>query len=345
MKALVKSKKGTGGVEIQDVPVPQLREGEVLVRVINAGICGTDVHIYHNRFTCTPPVILGHEFSGVVAELGPGVDAVAVGNRVVSENNPFACGTCPTCARGYPNICRHKRPIGIHSDGCFAEYVRLPAHLLHQIPPEISLEEAALMEPLAVAVHAVGHRSGVEQGDIVVVMGPGAIGLLTAQVARAEGAGQIIIAGTSGDTTTRFACAAELGFDVCNVDEEDLTERVGALSAGNRADLVIEASGARAAVQQGIELLRRGGRMAVVGLTGQDQIAVSWDRMVAKGLSAFFSFGSRQDDWRKGLDYLARGQVQTQPLITDRLRLEDWPEGFRRLESREGIRGLFQIGN
>jgi L-iditol 2-dehydrogenase len=345
MKALIKSKKGAGGVGIQDVPVPQVREDEVLVRVINAGICGTDVHIYHDRFNYTPPVVLGHEFSGIVEELGPGVDSISVGSRVVSENNPFACGTCPACARGYPNICPQKRPIGIHSDGCFAEYVRLPAPLLHQIPPEISSEEAALMEPLAVAVHAVDDRSGVEQGDIVIVMGPGAIGLLAAQVARAEGAGQIVVAGTSGDATPRLACAAELGFDVCIVDDEDLTERVGALSAGNGADLVIEASGARAAVQQGIELLRRGGRMAVVGLTGRDQILVSWDRMVGKGLSVFFSFGSRRGNWTKGLDYLSNGQVQTLPLITDRMRLEDWPEGFRRLECREGIRGLFQISS
>jgi L-iditol 2-dehydrogenase len=343
MKALVKVKRGEGHVSIQDVPVPQVEQGEVLIRVRNAGVCGTDVHIYHDRFPTTPPVILGHEFAGAVEATGPTVDSVAVGDRVVSENNPFACGICQSCRRGYPNMCPEKRAMGIHSNGCFAKYVKLPAHLLHRIPSQVSFEEAALMEPLAVAIHAVDDRCGIDAGDLVVIMGPGAIGLLAAQVARAEGAGDVIVVGTSRDAMPRLACAAGLGFEICNIEEDDLAERVRFLSNGDGADVVVEAAGASAAVQQGIDVLRRGGRMAVVGIIGQDQISLGWDRMVSKGLSILFSYSSRYENWEKGLDYLARKSVQAKPLITDRIGLEDWREAFRKLERRESIRAIIEL--
>ena len=241
MKALIKTSRGVGNVQVQDTAIPTLGEAEVLIRVKVACVCGTDVHIYNDRFANSPPMTLGHEFSGVIESLGGGVKTLRVGDRVVSANNPFACGSCAICKRGYPNMCPHKRAMGIHSDGCFAEYIKLPANLIYQIPDNISFEEAALMEPLAVATHAVSHRCSIEQGDTVVVFGPGTIGILAAQVARAEGAKNIVLVGTTRDEKTRFVCADKLGIETLNIEKlgnDGLRARIDKLTVNAGADVV-----------------------------------------------------------------------------------------------------------
>jgi L-iditol 2-dehydrogenase len=277
--------------------------------------------------------------------LGQGVTAVAVGDLVVSENNPYACGQCRVCTTGFPNLCRSKRAMGIHSDGCFAAYLKLPEHLLHRVPPGVSAEVAALAEPLAVATHAVADRCGIAPGDTVVVLGPGAIGLLAAQVARAEGAARVIVAGTAQDEGLRFGVAHELGLETCNVQREKLEERVLAVTGGLGADVVVEAAGAPAAVRQAITLLRRAGRLVVIGLTGKPELAVDWDGMIGKGLRVDFSYSSRRPNWDKAMHYLASGQVRTLPLITARRPLTEWPEAFAALERQETLRTIFTLGD
>lgn len=341
MRALFKSTTGIGNIELRDIPIPEPEKGEVLIRVKIAGVCGTDVHIYYDRFASSPPVILGHEFSGVIEKLGPGVETFQMGDRVVSENNPFACGTCKICSLGYPNLCPHKKAFGIHSDGCFAAYVKLPVNLLHHIPDNISFEEAALCEPLAVSVHAVSERCGIEKGDTVVVFGPGAIGLLSIQVAKAEGADKVLLIGTSKDKEVRFECAIKLGIETLDIDKEDLTEKVMSLTQGVGADVVIEASGSKTAIIQGIELLRKNGRMAISGITGQKEVPLDWDRMVSKGLSLFFAFGSRSQNWERSLKLLSKKKVKTLPLITHRFRIEEWEEAFHTMETLKAIRPVF----
>jgi L-iditol 2-dehydrogenase len=343
VRALVKTRNGVGHVELTEVPVPEPAKGEVLIRVRAAGVCATDVHIARGRFPCTPPVTLGHEFSGVVERVGEDVGGVRAGDRVVSENNPMACGTCRVCSQGFPNLCAQKRAMGFHSDGCFAEYVKLPAHLLHVIPPGVTFEAAALAEPLAVAVHAAADRCGIEKGDTVVVTGPGTIGLLAGQVARAEGADRVVAAGTDRDVAVRLPCAAGLGLDPCNVDREDLGARIASLTGGTGADVVIEASGATPAVVTGLGLLRRGGRMAVSGITGGGELPLDWDGLVARALTLCFCYSSRRRNWDRGLAYLADGRVQTLPLVTHRMTLDQWPEAFDALERRESIRTVFDM--
>ena len=344
MRALAKFAEGRGNVRLRDVPEPTPGQEEVVIRVQAAGVCGTDVHIYYDRFPSSPPLILGHEFSGVIECLGPGVKTFQVGDRVVSENNPFACATCKICSLGYPNLCPHKKAMGIHSDGCFADYVKLSVSLLHRIPDNISFEEAALTEPLAVAVHAVSDRCGVELGDTVVIFGPGAIGLLSAQVARAEGAGRVLLVGTTKDEEIRFECAAKLGIETLSIEKEDLKEKVMSLTEGIGADVIVEASGSKKAIIQGVELLRRNGRMAVSGITGQRDIALDWDRMVSKAISVFFAYSSRRQNWEKALKLLSEKKVKTSPLITHRFRIEEWEEAFRVLETLQAIRPVFLMG-
>ena len=345
MKALMKTAKGPGHIELRDIPTPTIAGEEVLIRVVNAGVCGTDVHLQYDRFANSPPFVLGHEFSGEIAAMGEGVSGLSVGDRVVSANNPYACGRCAVCRAGSPNLCPEKRAMGIHSDGCFADYVKLPATLIHGIPENVSFAEAALMEPLAVATHAVAHRCGIRQGDSVLVFGAGAIGLLAGQVARAEGAGWVLLAGTSKDEATRFGCARELGLETVNVEKEDLSGKVMGVTDGLGVDVVVEASGSAAAIGSGLGLLKRTGRMAVSGITGKSEIPVNWDGLTAKGVSLFFCYSSVNEDWERGLSYLASKRVATGPLITHWFELGQWREAFATIERLEAIRPVFRIGS
>lgn len=343
MKALLKTASGKGNITLTSVTKPKPDQGEVLIRVHTAGVCGTDIHLLHDRFNNSPPFVLGHEFSGIIESCGSGINDLKPGERVVSANNPHACGTCKLCQTGYPNLCSEKKAMGIHSDGCFAEFVKLPVQLIHRIPDNVDFEAAALMEPLAVAVHSVFHRCKIEKGDVVVVFGPGTIGLLAAQVALAEGAATVILAGIDVDEAVRFACAKKLGIQTVNVQKENLEDLIMSQTKGIGADVVIEASGSLKAITSAISLLRRNGRLAVTGLTGQSEIMLAWDQMVSKGISVLFTYSSVNSDWRRALTYLSEKVVQTKPLITHHFTLEEWEKAFQVMEQMEAIKPVFHI--
>ena len=201
------------------------------------------------------------------------------------------------------------------------------------------------MEPLAIATHAVANRCGINKGDAVVVFGAGAIGLLAAQVAVTEGAGNVLLVGTSKDEKNRFKCAQKLGLETLNVEKENLTEKIMSLTNSMGVDVVIEASGSPAAVKAGLGLLKKTGRMAISGITGKDEIPISWDSLISKGASLFFCYSSVNKDWQKGLNYLADKKVSTLPLITHRFKLGQWQEAFETIENLEAIRPVFQISN
>jgi L-iditol 2-dehydrogenase len=342
VRALVKYARGPGLTEIREVPVPVPAAGEVRVRVEAAAVCASDVHLYHDRFPCEPPLVLGHEFSGVVEQMGPGVSGWRAGEAVVSENNPQACGVCRICRAGFPNLCPEKRAIGFKRHGCFADYVTVPADLLRRVPAGVSFRAAALSEPLAVAIHAVEDRGRVEPGDFVVVLGPGAIGLLAALVARAEGAASVVVAGTGRDTA-RLAKARELGLGTCHVEQEDLVAEVLSKTGGFGADLVVEAAGAAAAVNAAARVVRRAGRIVAVGITGQQQIPVPWDALVAKGVALTFSYSSRRRNWDKAMDYLRDRRMPLESLITASVPLARWQEAFVRPEQMADIRTLLEL--
>jgi L-iditol 2-dehydrogenase len=343
MKALIKSAPGKGNISLTNIPIPTPDCHEVLIKVHTAGVCGTDIHLFHDRFKNSPPFVMGHEFSGIVENIGSEVEGIKLGDRVVSANNPYACGVCKLCQTGYPNLCSQKKAMGIHSDGCFAEFIKLPANLIHRIPDNVDFEDAALMEPLAVAVHSVSHRCKIEKGDVVVVFGPGTIGLLAAQVARAEGAAKVILAGITVDEAVRFECAKKLGIQTINVQKENLADIISSFTGGIGADVVVEASGSFKAITSAISLLRRNGRLAVTGLTGQADIKLKWDEMVSKGISVLFTYSSVNSDWRQALNYLSEKKVLTQPLITHRFTLEKWEKAFQVMEQMEAIKPVFNL--
>jgi len=342
MKALVKTRKGEGFIEIQEVPMPDYSANEVLIEVKAAGICGTDIHIYHDEYPYWPPVTMGHEFSGKVIEVGKNVKQWKKGDRVVGEPHTKACGICYLCRTGNIYICPHKRSIGWGIDGAFANYLKMPSHLLHKIPEELSYEEAALTEPTAVAVSSVLLTGKVEPGDIVVIEGPGPIGLLSAMAARAAGASKVIIAGIESDEKVRFKIAKTLGFtELVNVNKEDIVEETHHLTQGRGADLVVEASGAEISINKSIQITRRLGRIIVLGITGKKQVSVNWDEAIFKGLDIKFCFSTTYPSWGRALSLMAKELIEVSPLITHKVNLGEWEKTFNDLEKGNGIKGIF----
>ncbi|HHW10263.1 MAG TPA: alcohol dehydrogenase catalytic domain-containing protein [Firmicutes bacterium] len=342
MLALMKIAKGPDNIELRDIPEPKPGPREALIAVKAAGVCGTDLHVKHDRFPYWPPVVLGHEFSGQVVETGAEVTTVKPGDRVVGEPHTKACGKCWLCRSGNIQICPEKRSIGWGIDGAFTKYLVMPDHLLHKIPDHLSYEEAALVEPTANVVHDVLERGRVESEDLVVVLGPGPIGLLAAQAARAGGAREVVIVGAPRDEEFRLPVAMELGFRyVVNLAKQSPLDLVMELSGGRGADLVVEASGAEPAINSAVELVRKKGRIAVIGMTGKDKIGFAWDKAIYKAIDIIFNMSTSYTSWDRAISLIARGAVNVKPLISFSEPLTNWAQVFEDLENQKGLKAVF----
>jgi len=338
MKAVVKTQPGTGNVAYVDFDEPQPGPGEVKVAVKAAGICGTDLHIYRDEFPSRPPVVLGHEFGGEVVALGAGVEQVAVGERVAAELPVEPCGRCRYCKTGYLNLCMDRRGLGWSANGAFAPFMVVEADRLHRIPDEIDFEEGALCEPLAVAANGVVELTGVRAGDAVYVSGPGPIGLLVAQVAMAEGA-TVVVGGIEADAS-RLALGRELGIPhTLNVEQDDPASLLQDMTGGLGADVVFECSGAGAAANQCLEVVRKGGTYTQMGLFGKP-VQFNFDRAVVKELRIQGVFSSNWRSWDRALRLLRQGRVQLRPLISHRFPLREWRTAFELLWRQEGMKVL-----
>ena len=341
MKALVKYEAGPGNMEIREVPEPAPGPGQVKIKVSKAGICGSDLHIYHSDIAIPvrPPVVVGHEFSGVIAELGEGVTGFSVGERVVSETAYHYCGTCEYCREGFYNLCNERRTLGYWFNGVFAPFTVVPAARVHRIPDHVSDTAAAMTEPLACVCHAIYDLCRIVPGDLVLVSGPGSIGLMALQVAKAHGA-RVIVSGTGVDTA-RLELAKKLGADyTVNIEEEDLHGLVAGLSANGCVDVVLECSGAARAVDAGLNLIKKRGYFVQIGLPGK-KITFDLEKVCYKELRFSGSLGSRNHSWRKALQLLREGKVDLEPLADTIMPLSQWQEAFRKFESKEGCKILF----
>lgn len=294
MKALVKTKKGEGQIALLERDIPELAGDEVLIQVAYAGVCGTDIHIYHDQYPYWPPVIIGHEFSGTVVKTGDNVTDYEIGDRVVGEPHNRACGKCHLCRNGKIQICAEKRSIGWGIDGAFAEYVKMPQKLLHKIPEKVSMESAAMAEPSAIVAHQLLERTGVCPGDTVVIMGVGAIALIASQMAKIAGASNIILCGCTSDMAYRLEVAKKLQcFDIfVNVQEENLEEIVIKETGGKGADVVVEASGAASAIGSGVKVLKKAGKFCAIGMTAREKIEFSWNEAMMKAIDIKFNMSS-----------------------------------------------------
>jgi L-iditol 2-dehydrogenase len=336
MLGVVKYAQGAGNVRLMEVPEPSVRPGHVVVEVEAAGICGTDLHIQSAEYPCDPPVVLGHEFSGAVVDIGPDVNQGLAGKRVTCLPYFVTCGSCEFCRTDQPNLCPSRKSVGSGVNGAFARYILVPERSVRELPGNVDFIAGAVTEPLACCVHAVLDKSILRPGDIALVTGPGAIGLLTAQVALAWGA-TVVLAGTSADNE-RMELARRLGVQhTMDVEGDLVAEAVKDLTSGRGVAAVYECSGSTSAARMALDVVKRRGQFVQIGLFGK---RIEWDADLAvmKEVDVRTSFASTPASWDFALRLLQQGRVQTRPLVTDTLLLSDWETGFQRFRDRQGIK-------
>lgn len=325
MIGLTKLADGAGHVGLSERPERAPGPGEVLIDVQGAGICGTDLHIEAGEFRTKPPVTMGHEVSGIVSVIGDGVDAAWLGAGVVSETYFSTCGACAWCQDGRINLCPDRRSIGSMVDGAFAPRVIVPVKNLHRRPAWLDAHAAALVEPLACVCHCLCDPSTVDAGDRVVVTGPGPVGLLAAQVARALG-GEVEVVGLPQDAE-RLETARALGFTT-----------PAAATAG--ADVVIECSGAAGGAAVCLEAAGRAARYVQVGVFGKP-VQLPFDLVFQKELVVTSGFASTPQSWRRALALVESRKVDLPPLVSSVIPLSGWAQAFADLRASRGIKIVF----
>ncbi|MBP1804333.1 zinc-dependent alcohol dehydrogenase family protein [Rubellimicrobium aerolatum] len=302
-----------GQFEVMEVPEPVPAPGEVLVRVAAAGICGTDRHLLRGEFLGTPPVVLGHEFSGVVEALGEGVTGLQVGDRVACDPN-IACGACPSCLRGRINLCERLVAVGVNRDGGFAELCAFPAHRAVPLPAGLGLREAALSEPLACCLHALDIAAP-RPGERAIILGGGVIGLLCLQLCRLAGA-EVLLVTRSPD---RRRIAEGLGARTVALAEEAR----GVWPRG--ADLVLECAGVAETVAESPRLAARGGRVVIVGVLARGEtVAIEPFDLLVREVDLRMAFVNPFTQGR-AVQLLASGAIEADPLITREVGREELP--------------------
>ena len=338
MKAVVKTAEGVGNVALLDVPSPSCGDYEVKIKVMAVGICGTDIKIMQGGAWSNPPVILGHEYAGVVAEVGKNVTEIHVGDRVISETAQVVCGKCSYCLSGNILMCDERLSIGYGVNGAMAEYCVVREGIVHKIPDGLDFDSAALAEPTAVAVHAALDHVHLEKDEWVLVSGCGAIGLLVAQIMKSIGC-HVIITGISPDKR-RLEVAKELGCDYAvNVEADDLSSLVMEVTNHIGVSAVFECSGAESSVRAVMPLLKKTGKLVQVGLTKPD-LTINYALLPGREISLIGTFGHVWSSWETALELLGSGKVQTKPIITHHFPLEEWEKAFEIARGGEGIKVL-----
>lgn len=341
MKAVVLYRQEDGCVDIREMPRPTIGPNQVLIRVETCGICGSEIHIYHNQvsYKLRPPLILGHEFSGVIVEAGAEVRGFAVGDRVTAETHAYTCGTCRFCRAGEYNVCPERRSFGFTENGAFARYVAVRQEILHHVPESVPLADAALTEPLCVAYNALVEKTRIRPGDFVAILGPGPIGLFCVEVARLQGAGTILVSGTAQDRA-RLDLARRLGADVAvNAQQEDPVALALEMTGGVGADVVVDAAGPAATLRQSMAMVRRNGQITKIGW-GPEPVNLSLDPLIEKVVTLQGSFSHTWNTWERVLALMAQGRLQTAPLVSARWPISRWREAFAAIESQAAVKIL-----
>ena len=339
MQAIVKPAPAPGA-EVSRVPVPEIGPRDVLIRVRAASICGTDLHIYNwDRWAqrrLRPPLVFGHEFCGHVERIGDEVQGLKTGEFVSAEMH-VACGLCYQCRTGQSHICQDVRIIGIDADGCFAEFVKIPATNVWKIDSAIPVEYAAILDPLGNAVHTV--LAGDVAGMSVAITGAGPIGLFSIAIAKACGAGPVFV---TEPHPYRQKLAVKMGADdVIDPTSTDAVAEVLNRTSGVGVDVVLEMSGHPDALRQGFQMLRRGGRISLLGIPAKPLEIDLANDVIFKGAIVQGINGRRVfDTWYKMQALLKSGALKLDPLITDRMPLADFDRGIQMLLSGDASKIL-----
>jgi L-iditol 2-dehydrogenase len=337
MRALRKLQAGPSDLVVVEVPVPEPGIGQVRVAVFATGMCGTDLHIMDGTYASAPPVTLGHEMTGVVDAVGAGVDESWLGSRVCPAP-AITCGICEWCRTGLPMHCPDRLSAGTSLDGGFAPYVVVPVRNLFRLPASVSEYAGALVEPLACVCNALMDPDAITPGDRVVVIGPGTIGILAAQVAIAAGA-HVTLVGLGTDAP-RLAIAAAMGIDARTLDDPQTRLDLDREGAAREIHAVIECSGAQPAVTWALSLLRPRGRLVQLGLMGDDS-AVPLAKTILREVTITGNYGSTPMAWHRAIALLAAGRIQLDPLITSVLPLDGWQQAIAHFQNQQGIKTLF----
>lgn len=341
MKALVKYGNKPGEVEIRDVPIPQIGPDDVLLEVKAAGVCGWDIEMWRHRMAnpVNVPVIQGHEFCGIIKELGDNVKTFHRAQRVVSETAAYICGRCPQCITGNYHLCPERRGFGYGVDGAFTDYVKVPSRCLHRIGDNVSFEQAALTEPACVAYQALMVLSTIIPGTAVLIIGPGPVGLFCVQLAKASGASPVLVAGTGKDSR-RFEAAKKLGADeIIDVTATDVRSFINSTTQNRGIPLVVDAAGNKHALSLAIDTVAPQGQVTKIGW-GPEPIDFSLDPLLAKAARLQGTFSHNWPVWEAVIAMLSSGSLQTEPMISHRIELAQWLETFEAVEACQAVKAI-----
>jgi L-iditol 2-dehydrogenase len=322
-----------GEIEFRDVQKPSVADEQVLIQIRRIGVCGSDIHVYHGLHPYTGyPVVQGHEVSGVVAEVGQGVQGLAVGDKVTFTPQ-VTCGACYPCQHGMYHICESLKVMGFQTDGAGQEFFPVQADKVLKMPEHVSLDQAALVEPVAVAVHALLRAGEDLAGKRVLVLGAGTIGNLTAQTARAMGASAVMITDISAYKLDQAqACGIELAV---NTGEEDLGEAILRHFGPSRADLILECVGVQDTITQAVENARKGTTIVVVGVFGTEP-TVNLGLVQDRELSLVGTLMYQRSDYERAIELVAGGKLCLDELVTHRFPFEAYLEAYEAIEASEG---------
>ena len=343
MTGVVNFAKDPNSVELRELPIPEIGSNDVLLHVDSVGICGSDLHQYRGKHSwrVNYPVILGHEFAGVIARCGNGVRGFKEGDRVTSETAAALPHDSPLIRRGLYNLDPDRLGFGYGVDGAMAAYVKVPGRCLHHLPAELSLEKAALTEPCCVAYNAVNVNSRIHPGDSVAIIGPGPIGLLCAMMAKLSGAGHLLVIGTAVDAK-RLAVATQLGADTAlGANGEDVAAWVKDFGDGYGFDLIIDAAGVSASLKLALEIVRPAGQITKVGW-GPQPLGFSLDPLVQKAVTLQGSFSHNWPIWEKVILLLATGKIDLGKILNRVAPLSDWHASFEEMESGSIVKGVLK---
>nr|WP_245778602.1 alcohol dehydrogenase catalytic domain-containing protein [Halomicrobium zhouii] len=329
-------------MELVDRDRPKPGPDEALVEVDYAGLCGSDAGIYEFESAferMNLPTVIGHEYSGRVVEVGEGVTKFAVGDRVV-ERPIRGCGDCYQCEIGESNVCQNAVITGVDHDGAYEPYLVVPEDALHAVPDGVEQQHAAMVEPTSIGARAVIENSRVRAGDRALVEGPGPIGLLTAQIARAQGA-EVVVSGVGQDADYRLPLAEELGFETINVATDDMAAYRDDLTDGVGYDVVFDTTGHPSGLPSAVEEVRKGGQIVLVGQTGET--TMEYSPLVRAEIDLQCSYASMYQDFENALRLIDTGDVDAETFIDDRFSLLDADEAFETFVGGGTCKPVFDV--
>lgn len=321
-----------GKIEFREALKPQLAPDQIMLQTKRIGVCGSDIHVFHGTHPYTGyPIVQGHEVSGVVAALGEAVEGFSVGDKITFAPQ-VVCGECFPCKNGMYHICESLKVMGFQTNGTAQDFFPLPQENVFKLPDEISLDHAAMIEPIAVATHAV-LKGGDINGKSVLVLGAGTIGNLVAQVAKAFGADTVMITDISDYKLEKArVCGVDYGI---NTSHEDLNQAILNRFGPNRADLILECVGAQATIDQAVSYARKGTTIVVVGVFGQKPM-VDLGLVQDRELKLVGTLMYQNSDYEIAIDLVKKGKMCLDDLVTHRFKFEQYIDAYHAIENSNG---------